>query len=822
MRRFERWAGIIVLAGLFVVAAGRVGAADKDYEDAVERWVSLSQANRLVSRFVKPEAWDVSVFLSTRTVGSIAKHYEGTKFVANQGFAKKAGLAVELGKLEFTSAENFAAGQIDVAASAAEPELSLSLTADLSLRFSRYENVDNDPKVVDLIFRYEIDALRPNYSFWQKFRSVFGSTIDKISESAGDLLTEQLEKNNPLEVRVRLPVSVDLDIDLNNEDEIEFKKGEAVIGKVNHAVIGSKSRVTRRLYYFPPIIDPKGIRLFAVLDKMEALWVPTPSRTAPAKEKIGQVVDALAKSLADRLSGLSAPESGFQMQLSDRVGRALVVDIAALPAEKRSVALATKSASGLLFDLRGRDKHFGRFGIKGEPTGANTLRGLGQITSIGAASSVAGIDLRARAEANVAAQVRTIWDGFLIKGAVKFDAQLNGSAAAAISGPLRMQLHAAEDLTGVMWGLDLRCTGFVADVRTSEGKLFGVIPVHYDEIRATFPVTLFEEKSGGGVILSSRPRRFLKFPAPGETAEQEPAVLVEAPSNAIEFKMIPNHAAFEAGYYAVRGDITSTALSVDPTAVGSDLFTDEERQSLDAAEDKLAEFRFPGEQQCPQLPTPKLEILGLDFGPEGEILAYIEAGLKTEEEKLKAFGVLLSGDLSGAGEHLEGVLKGKRDKIKAGLDAAKALAEKAKQKVQAEIERKKKDPLRPPGPAGKVHDAVKEGIKKIFSDLRLKRDLELLHRLPSGMGVYKFRYVDGTEPFVGVLAQEAVKHHPAAVEKHPNGFLMVDYGQLDVKFMPWEDWLASGGQDRFRDFQVTSGEIPAQIPSGGSHQIHKR
>lgn len=67
------------------------------------------------------------------------------------------------------------------------------------------------------------------------------------------------------------------------------------------------------------------------------------------------------------------------------------------------------------------------------------------------------------------------------------------------------------------------------------------------------------------------------------------------------------------------------------------------------------------------------------------------------------------------------------------------------------------------------------------SDARLKRDIERIGALPSGLPVYQFRYVwdDADAPLqTGVMAQEALEVAPDAVAMHPSGYLMVDYGRL--------------------------------------------
>ena len=65
-----------------------------------------------------------------------------------------------------------------------------------------------------------------------------------------------------------------------------------------------------------------------------------------------------------------------------------------------------------------------------------------------------------------------------------------------------------------------------------------------------------------------------------------------------------------------------------------------------------------------------------------------------------------------------------------------------------------------------------------FSDVRLKEDVQLVGKSPSGINIYSFKYkqLDGT--FEGVMAQEV----PWARQMTDTGFYMVDYSKVDVEF----------------------------------------
>jgi hypothetical protein len=65
-----------------------------------------------------------------------------------------------------------------------------------------------------------------------------------------------------------------------------------------------------------------------------------------------------------------------------------------------------------------------------------------------------------------------------------------------------------------------------------------------------------------------------------------------------------------------------------------------------------------------------------------------------------------------------------------------------------------------------------------FSDERLKEDIKLIGRSPSGINIYEFKYKHTSGTWQGVMAQEV----PWARTMTDTGFYMVDYGKVDVEF----------------------------------------
>jgi hypothetical protein len=81
------------------------------------------------------------------------------------------------------------------------------------------------------------------------------------------------------------------------------------------------------------------------------------------------------------------------------------------------------------------------------------------------------------------------------------------------------------------------------------------------------------------------------------------------------------------------------------------------------------------------------------------------------------------------------------------------------------------------------------------SDIRLKQDIAPLVRLGNGLELYRFRYKGSDRTFyVGVMAQDVQKIDPGAVSRDRDGYLLVDYDRIGVRFMTWEEWVKRGAK----------------------------
>jgi tRNA nucleotidyltransferase (CCA-adding enzyme) len=74
------------------------------------------------------------------------------------------------------------------------------------------------------------------------------------------------------------------------------------------------------------------------------------------------------------------------------------------------------------------------------------------------------------------------------------------------------------------------------------------------------------------------------------------------------------------------------------------------------------------------------------------------------------------------------------------------------------------------------------GIRKVFSDKRLKKNIEKIGTSKSGLNIYSFEYKNsdfGNGVYQGVMSDEIPSH---AVVKEEDIYDMVDYSKIDVEF----------------------------------------
>lgn len=82
-----------------------------------------------------------------------------------------------------------------------------------------------------------------------------------------------------------------------------------------------------------------------------------------------------------------------------------------------------------------------------------------------------------------------------------------------------------------------------------------------------------------------------------------------------------------------------------------------------------------------------------------------------------------------------------------------------------------------PSTVGSIASTI-GGIASIFSDRRLKRNVELVSREADGLGIYLCRYVWSRTRRLMVMADEVAKLRPWALGRRQAGFATVNYGAL--------------------------------------------
>ena len=68
------------------------------------------------------------------------------------------------------------------------------------------------------------------------------------------------------------------------------------------------------------------------------------------------------------------------------------------------------------------------------------------------------------------------------------------------------------------------------------------------------------------------------------------------------------------------------------------------------------------------------------------------------------------------------------------------------------------------------------------SDRRLKTDIKKIGTSIKGYNIYRYKYLDQSEEYIGAMADEVFKKNPEAVFRMDNGYMGVDYSKIDVEF----------------------------------------
>ena len=88
--------------------------------------------------------------------------------------------------------------------------------------------------------------------------------------------------------------------------------------------------------------------------------------------------------------------------------------------------------------------------------------------------------------------------------------------------------------------------------------------------------------------------------------------------------------------------------------------------------------------------------------------------------------------------------------------------------------------------AVKVVKVVWKGIKKLFSDERMKTNVKFVRKMPNGLNLYQYEYrkefkdIAGHGMFEGYMAHEVEKRYPKAVQIENNGYKSVNYSLVGI------------------------------------------
>ena len=167
-------------------------------------------------------------------------------------------------------------------------------------------------------------------------------------------------------------------------------------------------------------------------------------------------------------------------------------------------------------------------------------------------------------------------------------------------------------------------------------------------------------------------------------------------------------------------------------------------------------------------------------------------------KSIDRFGVMEAGAL---GRFMTGNINkyyNVREKTKAGMEYTRMMAGAKKDQSFAKIWTAPTPDVAPAAPAmqsvgwamfndilgvAQAGIGMASGIATLNqSDRRLKTDIKKIGQSIKGYNIYRYKYLDDDKEFIGAMADEVFKKNPKAVYRMDNGFLGVDYSQIDVEF----------------------------------------
>jgi hypothetical protein len=87
--------------------------------------------------------------------------------------------------------------------------------------------------------------------------------------------------------------------------------------------------------------------------------------------------------------------------------------------------------------------------------------------------------------------------------------------------------------------------------------------------------------------------------------------------------------------------------------------------------------------------------------------------------------------------------------------------------------------------AGSAIGGIASGAGSYFSDISLKENIKFENKFENNLPIYSFEYKNktyGAGRYIGVMAQDVEKIYPKAVSISKEGYKMVDYSQINIKF----------------------------------------
>lgn len=620
----------VIVAGVALVAIG-IGAFVYWYQREIviadvraAKWQQLSASVETIKRGEFPQSWLAGAYISNQVFSSLLDAEQGTR-VEVAGVKDYEDLVLTIDSARLIAHTEGPEIALEISAASPKNKLAVRLRTSGILLY-RGVSASSTADAVKADFGLVLTELKPQLS-WSGLS--FGVPV-----ALRELVVTGVMKTFSESLVVTVPVSSKLELSFGGlrEEVVPIKETG---GSIKLQWGGELTKLSRPIAYSVPLYTEAGVWLLAT----DAAALP-PKASGP-EHPTENDLDALRNTLAKLLPEAAKPKGDLAVWLNSRFVLDIIKDVAALPAERRTIVVRSIEASGDLFEKRWRDDVLGKGGVKLYPVNNNFLA----ITATIAPPTATwvpqqGINLALPATVEAAANVHWHIDPLVGRG-FGHDLGLSGKAAQTLSARVGLQIVKLPKAELAVFAPALECVNVPIQIAAS-GDI---------KVSAKTGFLVFDKPTTPSIFMDPLPRRVslaAKDPPKEGTPESKPAK--------------PGEIQVKVSWKLPEIDVTLTPVTVQITELGyyveakaavapaSKATEAEIKAQRDAIADELKTYwESTVQQTCPKQDDLRVTVAGIEIGPNGlgvQAIKAFEQGAREVDKAVRQAG-------KSVGEHVK-------------------------------------------------------------------------------------------------------------------------------------------------------------------------